>query len=283
MKLFTCTAHAVADKLPFLKQVLYMQQFLADEVHVYVMTNKTSQHDLEQIQAIFPPTTDRFNVEVINRDYQNLPSPWLLTWAHKPLMLEKFQDPSYTHFMYVEDDMEVTPMNFNYWIKSREILRPHGLYPSFIRVEWSDTRQDWALIDFIEGDKFSVSELPRVSYTDGLGFVNLPRPYQGMFLYDRELMLEHIQDKTFDLFQCRPDWESAILKTEWPMGLTEAAAFALTFTNVPTGCISRNFVPYFTKYRIIDPHCFVHHLPNKYINVEDKPQGKVFSAGFLKG
>ncbi len=281
MKLFTCLAHVGPEKLPYLQQVLHMQQFLFDEVHVSIATNKTDQADLDLIASVFPPATPTFQVEIVNRNYEHLPSAWLLTWVHKDLMAEKFQDPSYTHFMYIEDDMEVTATNIQYWMTAREHLRPYGLYPSFMRTEWNPTLQQWAWTDSVKGDRFSVKGSPRVDLMAGYGYINLPRTYQGMFLYDRELMQEHIASDSFSLEKFVPGWQTAIQHTVWPLGLTEMANLALTNIHVPQGCISRNFLPYYPKYNTINPCCFVHHLPDKYTNAPESENGKVMVADIL--
>jgi hypothetical protein len=275
MKLFTCLPHADVRKLPELSQVLKMQEQLMDEVHVVIVTNISKKGDIDLILDAAPARSKRFKVEIYNEGCDVLPSPWLLTWVHKKLMHEKFQDYSYSHFMAIEDDMEVTPANINYWLASRDKLKPYGIYPSFLRVEWNETLQEWTMTDSMRGDRFSYSQLPHIELADGQAFVNIGRTYQGMFFYDRELMDEHIHSISFDLFKFLPDWQLRIEHTDWPLGLTEAAVFGLSHINVPQGCISRNFLPIFPKYLTINPCCFVHHLPNKYTNIPDSVHGKV--------
>jgi hypothetical protein len=274
-KLFTCMAHADLRKIDHLARVLKMQDGLMDEVHVCIITNMTKRADLETIYDNSPPRTKRFRVEIYNEYCDKLPSPWLLTWVHKKVMLEKYQDSTYTHFMCIEDDMEVTPTNIEYWLDDRKRLKPFGLYPSFLRVEWSDRLREWTMTDSVRGDLFSYSNSPHLDFVDGRSFVNLPRTYQGMFFYDRELMSEHINSISFDLFRFLPDWRQRILSTEWPLGLTEAAVTGISHQNVPEGCYSRNFIPVYAKYLLIDPCCFVHHLPNKYTDQEGSSLGKV--------
>ncbi len=258
-----------------------MQELLMDQVHVCIITNLSAESEVKAIQDAAPPQSKRFKVEVYNQNCAELPSPWMLTWVHKKLMLEKFQDSSYTHFMCIEDDMEVTPVNINYWLEDREKLKPMNLYPSFLRVEWNESLGEWTMTDSMRGDAFSYSGSPHVDFADGHSFVNLARTYQGMFLYDRELMKEHVNSISFDLFKFLPDWQLRIKHQDWPLGLTEAAVYGLTHVNVPTGCYSRNFVPVYPKYLTVDPCCFVHHLPNKYTNIPDNDLGKVLVRDML--
>jgi len=183
--------------------------------------------------------------------------------------------------MCIEDDMEVTPVNIDYWLRSRNDLKQFNLYPSFLRVEWNKSSKKWAMTDSVRGDQFSVSQSPRVDVKNGRSYINIGRSYQGMFLYDRELMKEHIDSISFDLFKFIPDWQSRIQHKDWPLGLTENAVFGLTHINVPNGCFSRNFLPFYPKYLTVDPCCYVHHLPDKYTNTLESDSGKVFVSDML--
>lgn len=275
MKLYTCIAHAEPSKINILAKVLQAQEKLTDEVHVCVITNATAHEVVDAIYACGPTTSKRFKLDVYNKHCDSLPSPWLLTWVHKKLMLEKFHDPTYTHFMCIEDDMEFTVANLDYWLKDREILKPFNLYPSFLRVEWNFAREKWAAADSLSGDVFSFTNSPHIEMRTGHSFINLGRTYQGMFLYDRDLMEEHINSISFDLLKFVPNWQERIRHVNWPRGLTEKAVIGISHINVPPGCYSRNFTPIFPKYLLFDPCCFVHHLTDKYTNLPDVPNGKV--------
>jgi hypothetical protein len=274
-------AHADKNKLQILATVIKAQEHLMDEVHVCVITDIKDEQYFAEIYAAIPPVNDRFKVEIFNKDCDNLPSPWLLTWVHKQLMLERFADESYTHFMCIEDDMEVTKANVNYWLAGRVKLRSYGIFPSFLRVEWNAESKDWAMVESVFGDQFSISRSPKVKTEDGSDYINLGRTYQGMFFYDRELMREHVDSETFDINKYVPDWRIRIQNIEWPLGVTEAAVMALTNVNVPQGCYSRNFIQYHGKFLMVDPSCLVHHLPNKYTNMQGSSQGKVLLKEML--
>jgi hypothetical protein len=203
--------------------------------------------------------------KVVVEIYAGLPNPWLLTWAHKVSFAKRLPDTSFTHFMYTEDDLEVTPINIDFWLSARELLRPFGLYPSFFRVEWLEQNRYWVSCDIVNPVNIGCS--PRVTIAkDSYGFINLPNPYQAVFFYDRELMLEHAASESFDVMKYG-HIETICSNPNWPGGgVAERANFALTFTNVPQGFTSRNVVPYFEKFNSIDPRCFIHHLPNRYAN-----------------
>ena len=269
LKLLVCvTFHFRTARLAVLKQVLAGMPSLADSVHVYVITNTTDPAELDQIRAVTPRADHcRVDLSVFNE----LPNPWLLPWAHKTVMLPHVNDPSYTHFMCIEDDIEVTRANVNYWVSGRQTLRPYRLYPSFLRSEWNEALQGWVSTDVCHIAK--ISELPHLDLAPYV-YVNIPQPYQGMFFYDRELMEEHVASPSFDIYKYGkldkledPSWGGG--------GSAEAANFALTFMDVPDGCISRNFVRCLSKYQVIDPGAFVHHVPNNYANDPATPHGKI--------
>jgi hypothetical protein len=275
MKVFTCLVHLDSSKLHLLNRVLHSQEFLFDEVHVSIITNKFKENEWDLILSALPPQSKRFKVEIVNRQYETLPSPWLLAWIHKTLMHEKFQDDTYSHFLNIEDDIEISQNNIEYWLKTRIELRNHNLYPSFLRVEFNETKSEWVSVDAIKGDKFSIAKLPRLTKTKEYGFINLPRTYQGMFLYDRELMQEYIYSGKYVIDEAFPQWRYALQYSTSPLGLGEASHDGLSQINVPEGFFSRNLLPCNLKYQLIDPCCFVHHIHDKYTNIEASDHGKV--------
>lgn len=263
MKLLACIAFNYnIERLVYLRKVLQMQQYLAPVVHTVVTTTTSNANDLATIMAIAPKNSERYNFSVQTFE---LPNPWLLPWAHKVVMARNIEDKSYTHFMYSEDDIEVSPINIKYWLNARDELRSYGLYPSFLRVEWNEKLQGWTSTDNWESISISKSPVAKI-HNSNYHYINLINPYQAMFFYDRDLMLEHTASVTFDVMKYGqienidkfPGWGGG--------GVAERANYAQTFMNVPSGFTSRNVVPFFEKYVAIDPCCFVHHLPNNYAN-----------------
>ena len=264
MKLLTCLVfHYRPERLQFLKQVSHAHQFLAPTVQTVITTNTSDPQELESIMSISPSNNARFSIEI--ESFSDLPRPWLLPWAHKAPFAKKMQDPSYTHFLFSEDDIEVTPTNIEYWMRTREKLRPFGLYPSFFRVEWCEDKEEWMSSDVTEPVSLAVTFKLRSS-SGNYHYLNMPNPYQAMFFYDRELMEEHAASHTFDIMTYG-HVETIDHNKNWGGGgVAERANFALTYVDVPAGFTSRNVVPYFEKFMQLDPHCFIHHLPNNYAN-----------------
>lgn len=236
-KLLICvTFHFVAERLAYLRKTSSTFAYLADKVEVYIITNSINKKaDILQSIADY-----NLNVKVVSPFL--LGHPFLLTWCHFDIFRKAlYSDHEVTHFLYLEDDTYVTPENISYWLKGRKRLLSLGLIPSFLRYE----------IDNATGELFSTDittiinpiEVPRVHFKPlNYVYINLPQPYQGMYLLDKELMEEHLTTDS-----CNPDFGL------W--GIREKAAQGITFFNVPQGFSSRNLIGYNTLSQEIDPRC----------------------------
>jgi hypothetical protein len=258
-----------AARLNHLQKVIHGHQKIDASADIYVLTNTQDALEINLIR-----TLSSLPINIIS--ITELPNPWYLTWAHKQIIRERINE-GYDYFIYTEDDIELRPENFEYWVRNRKILKPHGFYPSFIRVEFSNFLQKWVSTDIQSPS--SVSSSPRLRLEDPEAyFLNFSKPYQGMFLYDLELMKEHLATDESNLM-------SAVgLRADLPTdggGVAEYANFALTFTNVPSGFYSRNLVRFHEKFRVLDPASFIHHLPNNYANRADTGFGKIPLDGLL--
>ncbi len=261
--LLTCISfHYVESRLQYLRQTLATQPLLADRVRVLVITNTAIAEQLDAIRACFPPAAEQFSCEIFTAG--PLDHPFDLTWVHKQILTEVFlPDSAFSHFLYLEDDYELKPEGLAYWLEAREQLRPFGLIPSFLRVERAQGSAAWRRTDQMR--RICARLLPHVRISPSLWFVNLPNPYQGMYLFDRELAVEHAAGP-------------AIRKGFGPfdaVGIRESAAQGQTFVAVPRGFIARNAVPFDPRDNSIPQHCFLHHLPNNYADDPASPFGKL--------
>ena len=101
-KLLICvTCFFNEDRLQYLKKISDHFAELANEVFVYVITNTRDESDLEKITAVLSGKGFDFD---IFQPY-GLGHPYLLPWSHFEIVLNKIADQSFTHFMYVEDDI----------------------------------------------------------------------------------------------------------------------------------------------------------------------------------
>jgi len=257
-KLAICvTFHFVRARLTYLRRIASQFASLADEVDVTIVTNAA---DPESAQALVAAVEPASNVRCSTFTPAGLGHPYLLTWSHFAVMRTKLQDASFTHFMYTEDDLLFTAATMDYWLTAREVLRGHGLIPSILRVEQKPPDATWYSTDMPE--RVSIEKASRLVGAQPIGYVNLPNPYQGMYLLDRPLMSEHLSGPSSS-----PDFG--------PWFIREKAAQGLTFASVPHGFKSRNVVPFEIATKQIPETCFVHHLPNNYATDPASKFGKV--------
>jgi hypothetical protein len=203
---------------------------------------------------------------------------FFLTWGHKSLFRQAVGNPGFSHFVYLEDDLRFTSEALSYWCRFREPLAAHGLLPGFVRYEVLDhvrfvvdqkERQD---VDPANRRHVSPRQAPYGGDAEtNLHFVNLNNPYQGMYVLDRELAIDHLRNSPA---------RSPVLSraVSWPNGLEkrgtiirERAALGPIFDDVPSGFQSRNCVPVETlspgEYRLA-PACLVEHLAGNYSRSE---------------
>jgi len=257
--LFTCIPfHYAESRLPYLSKVLSQQPSLAGHTDVRIFTDTAKPADLEQIESSFPKERDHCSFVIV--PVPDLPHPYFLTWVHKNSLRSEFiNHRERTHFMYVEDDMFVTAENMTYWLSARETLRKYGLIPSFFRVERKDDGV-WRSTDIPR--RLLLHKTPKVRVSPHEWFINVSNPYQGMYLFDRELALEHLQGPAMN-----PDFG------KW--NIREKAAQGQTFVAIPRGFIARNAVPFDADRLTIKSTCWVHHLPNTYANDKSTLNGKL--------
>jgi hypothetical protein len=250
--------HYNANRLGFLKQTLSNLPALADEVEVHVFTNASEDSLKDTIRAagssIAPGCLAIHEPKLLGH-------PFLLTWCHMNIFRARFhEDSGISHFMYLEDDIDIREHNVRYWLDAREALRPHGLIPSFLRYEYQDGCEEKCATDIVK--MLVYTRLRKIDLSTETAYVNLPNPYQGMYLLDRALMKEHLDGPS-----SAPEFGS------W--GIREKAAAGITFLNVPAPFHSRNLVGYNKTIGQVDPGCLIHHIPNNYANNPASGFGKV--------
>lgn len=248
------TAHFAEDRLKCLREALSGLPDLARRVRVQIFTNTCKQHEQELIEACIPKGLDACLYVP-----KFLGHPYLLPWCHFEVFRQQLDLGGVSHFLYIEDDLLVTPENIAYWVDGRERLASLGIIPSFLRFEEA-ARGELVATDVTKS--LRLSRLPRVRTQDGKLYCNLPQPYQGLYLLDRPLAAEHFSGVTSS-----PDHVVG--------GIREAAALGVTFGQVPRGCYSRNFLELDEEAKAPDPASLVRHLANNYANNEASEFGSI--------
>lgn len=144
-----------------------------------------------------------------------LSDPYHHTWEHKKYMPE-FLESDYTHFAYLEGNIEIEKKTFDYWVKTRELFKRNDInfIPATHRVQVNGG-QVYSL-DCTHYQKHR----PTITVEEQK-FISLSEPYQGMFIMDKELVKEHIESDYYKFGQ----------KGSW--GIRESANLGNMFVNIP--------------------------------------------------
>jgi hypothetical protein len=256
-KLLVCiTFHYSGARIPILKETCSRLGQLAEEVEVIILTNE----ELNISSLLGELEASTYQLEILAPKL--LGHPYLLTWCHQQIFKDRIkEDTTTSHFMYIEDDIVITPENIEYWLEGREILRSVGLIPSFLRYERSARNSEMFATDLTR--KVNPLIAPKACLdSKEYAYMNLPQPYQGMYLLDRELMEEHLNSSSSS-----PDFGP------WP--IREKATQGITFLNVPRPYSSRNVIGYSISTKAIDKRSLIHHATNNYVDDPGSQLGKV--------
>ena len=190
---------------------------------------------------------------------------YYLTWGHKQLLRKAARSGLFSHLAYLEDDMRLTDAHLDYWCRYRRSLARLGMLPGFVRVEERD------------GSRYVVDQVGPVDPTRRFTavvpgdlcdqFVQLPFPYQGMYLLDRPLWVDH--------FRFSPA-RSAFRSRALPGGVRERAAAGPIYDAPPPGFEARNVVPV----RVgdgasLEPACLIDHVSGTYSRDPSEAWGTV--------
>ena len=233
---------------------------ISNDSEIYIFTNRDSELLINKCKENLD-----FNVnfEIISQPVNDR----LLPWYHVNLMKNFFKRTEITHFIYLEDDILLSKENFYYWINSRKKLKKFNLIPGFIRTEKNSIDKKTYAIDFIKKNK--IKNLPNLYLNKNYNFINHHYPYQGMYLYDRELMKEYLFGPSSN-----PDCGHGAYKIDFldtrmiNLDLMAKANIGLTYMNVPEGFYNRLVALYNKDQKKIDKACCIEHLSQRYSNEE---------------
>lgn len=248
------------ERLRYLYQVLRsVSDFLVARMDVVVVTDTSAPDEVSILQrmlhAYFPAGAARVqSFEVAD--------PKDLTWRHKQVLRDVFLGggTTYTHFLYLEDDILFSYRNFLYFLRYRHDLGRLGLVPSFVRVEYQEADHRFYATDLwyrVALDTRRVIELGDCLFTDPA------IPHLAMFLMDHALAEEHVRSPSFD-----PEL-SGTMGIDY--GYIERSAMGIAFDNVPEGFRTRCVIPLDPTTRAPRVETWIYHLPNTYANEQATP------------
>jgi hypothetical protein len=264
--------HFDFTRLGFLGEVLRsLSEFPVAAIEVVVLTNVADAETIAPLRRLCLETLgDLCNI----RTEVDLASPWDLTWRHKVIIADEFiarNHGDFTHFVYLEGDIRLTFANFCYWLEFRDLLRPAGLLPAFVRMEYREATGGYTASDAFWPIYVPVQPYLRI---DDMFLVNMPNPYNPLYLLDRELAREYVTSPSFDQGK-------SIEVARW--GISERAAMGLCLENVPIPFRSRYVVPVSARTGKTPPFAWTLHIPNNYASDPRSPLGKVRMDSLFAG
>lgn len=242
-----------------------LEMITSKETLLYIYTNK---------EFVFEPASNRIKIQVKVFDkwrrmnsMNNSPweesedTPWNLVWMHKKdlIDLEAESSDSSRLFIVLENDTSVTEENLRAWLANRERLKPIGLLPSFMRIEYSKTRGMWICIDIHDKRSLDPKKCNRLERESCL-YTQIPGLYSGIIVLDEELLSEYVNSDAVSLSGSKKlIW--------WDMGARSSAG--LQFVNVPNGFADRHVLELDKSSHSISVSSTIHHLPNLYVSVPE--------------
>ena len=233
--------HYVEERLKFLNEVIAsILEIPTEETVIIVNSNEL------------------FECEGVVNVAHGLKHPYHLTWEHKKY-LQQFLNSDYDTYVYLEDDMKITKQTIDYWKQTKELFKNNNLnfIPAIHRIEYKD-----GIPMSLDATK-KPNNCPSI-VVNNQKFVCLPEPYQGMFIMNREEVIEHLNS------------QYAILGEYRFFGIRESANLGNMFVNVPQGYPHRAVVP-------VDgfERCWVHHVANNYSSNLNSPHAKIPAKDLL--
>ena len=255
---------------PLAETLRSLAEFPVAGLEVVILTNAA---DEERLALLHRLAAETLGHQPRIDSHPGLADPWSLTWCHKAIIAGEFlaAGSRFTHFIYLEADIRLSFANFCYWLEYREGLRPDGLLPAFVRMEYRA-----AAPGFVTSDAFWPVYLPAQAYLRrGDRFlVNMPNPYNPFFLLDRELAREYVVSASFDEVRSQ---DVSLWAT------SERAAMGLCLENVPVPFSTRYVVPVEAESGKVPAHAWTWHIPNNYADNPQSPLGKVRMDSLFQG
>ena len=235
------------NRLDQLKKVCENLQNIGNKVEIKIVTDG----ELKDFPNYSEIIKNDNKIEIHN--VKNLYHPYLLPWAHFVIMREKIKNDSFSHFMYLEDDILIDKSNIIYWQKSREILNQYNLIPQFFRTELNKNDKKIYSSDILE--KINYNKIPKlISKNKTIAFINVTNPYQACYFYDRKLMEEYLNTEASnpDFLFYKNAHEDILIR--------ERANTGLMHYNTPSGFFNRYVLPVLIKDKKIIDSCLIQHL-----------------------
>ena len=240
-----------SNRLNILKKNLLTINEYKFKTELTIITNNISVKEEKILNVILKKKIKNYTIKKI----KDLPDQNFLPWHSLDVMKKKIKNKSFSHFMYLEEDILVNENNISYWIYFRKKLKKFNLIPNFLRCELYKGK--YFSVDnpkIIKKDKNPVIYSKNKRY----GFINSKYPYSGMYLMDRDLLSNYLKSNATKIDF---SFTNRVMKTLYP--IKELVNISYAYLNVPEKYHNKLAIPF--KDNTILKYCIIEHADLKYI------------------
>jgi len=216
-----------------------------------VITNDLKKEDELKLNKILKKKIKKYSII----KFKDLPDENFLPWHSLSVMRSKIKDSSYSHFMYLEDDIIVNSKNISYWIYFRKVLKNINLIPNFIRCEIYKGK-----LFSVDNPKKLIKNKNPIIFTENkkFGFINSKYPYSAMYLMDRELLRDFLKSKAIRIDF---SFSNRVMKSLYP--IKELVNISYAYLDVPKRYHNRLVLPFVKN--TIPEYSIIRHSDLKYV------------------
>lgn len=236
-----------------LRNLASIAEIKTDYTRVIIISNPISNLERKILTDHFSQFS--FDIE-LRSAVQNLDHNYFLAWEHKSI-LKDFTNSDFTHFVYLENDLELKQKHLDYWIETSDLFKRNNLkfIPAFHRYEYD---QQGNMVSLDCTDSVHINQRPKVT-VEGKRFISLRQPYHAMYVMDKEAAEIHLNSKS-----------SKFNTANTTYAISERAALGNMYEQTPYGFDHSCLFPLDDVNR-----CLIHHMPNKFVNIINDTFGKL--------
>ena len=246
------------SRVSFLKKIISQITRYSTNFHIVLLSNNTN------YGTFISSLPYRINISLMVAEDSTLLTKFHLPWAAlTAFQMLLRQDSSISHFLYMEDDLSISPELVHFLTYHMQQLNLLGFFPGTLRVEQTtdenSTRRPLGRWYATDQTKSIILNKHPILNTPSWYWIPLLNPHQGFYFYAREQI-----NRLFELGPLTPFINS---EGKPDRGLPrEHAAAGLTWDSIPKGWPHRLLVPVCKNTFQIPSICHVHHMTNNYAN-----------------